>query len=180
MVLIMKKIATQILLSAVLVFGSVGITQAQKSKIRYADQQMELMNYKTASELYQQAYANKPQAATARKVAASYDVILDYENAYTWWKTVISYEEATLEDYGDLLRTAEFTDNLNEAKRMLEAKGYTAANSAAVKTLMMSRPRIRSAKGKTGADDCIELGRIRLHVYQRCERECVLHFRPRR
>jgi outer membrane protein OmpA-like peptidoglycan-associated protein len=150
MVLIMKKIATQILLSAVLVFGSVGITQAQKSKIRYADQQMELMNYKTASELYQQAYANKPQAATARKVAASYDVILDYENAYTWWKTVISYEEATLEDYGDLLRTAEFTDNLNEAKRMLEAKGYTAANSAAVKTLMMSRPRMQSIQSPSG------------------------------
>jgi outer membrane protein OmpA-like peptidoglycan-associated protein len=150
MVLIMKKIAPQILLSAMLVFGSVRVAQAQKSKIRYADQQMELMNYKTASALYQQAYANKPQAVTARKVAASYDVILDYENAYTWWKTLVGYEEATFEDYGDLLRTAELTDNLDQAKRMLEAKSYTAADSAAVKNLMMSRPRMQSVQSPSG------------------------------
>jgi hypothetical protein len=148
MVLIIKKRVAQLVLSAALVFGSAGITQAQKSKIRYADQQMELMNYKTASELYRQAYANKPQAETARKIAESYDIIRDYENGYTWWKTAIGYEEAILEDYGDFLRTAELTDHLEEAKSMLEAKGYTAADSAAVKTLIMSRPRIQSPSGQ--------------------------------
>jgi outer membrane protein OmpA-like peptidoglycan-associated protein len=136
----MKKIATQVILSAVLIFGSVGITQAQNSKVRYADQQMELMNYKTASELFQQAYAAKPKMETAVKVAESYDKLRDYVNGYTWWKTAVGYEEASLNEFANLLRTAELSNNLDEAKSLLQAKDYSSADSAAIQQMVAERP----------------------------------------
>jgi outer membrane protein OmpA-like peptidoglycan-associated protein len=150
MVLIMKKIATQVILSAVLVFGSVGITQAQNNKIRYADQQMELMNYKTASELYQQAYAKKPTIDAATKVAKSYEALRDYGNAYTWWKTAAGYDEFTVEDATHFLSNAEMSGNLEEAEAMLAAKEFTSSDSTAVKTLMMSRPKMQAVQAPAG------------------------------
>jgi outer membrane protein OmpA-like peptidoglycan-associated protein len=143
----MKKIATQLVLSAVLIFGSVGITQAQKSKIRYADEQMELMNYKTASALFQQAYAKKPNETASRKVAESYDAQRDYDNAYTWWKTTVGYEKATLEDYGSFLRTAELSGHLSEALSTLKVKAYSPADSAVVMDLMAQRPKYTPIAG---------------------------------
>jgi outer membrane protein OmpA-like peptidoglycan-associated protein len=141
MVLIMKKIATQVILSAVLIFGSVGITQAQKSKIRYADSLMKVeKNYKTASTLYQQAYAKKPKMETATKVAESYDELRDYDNSYVWWKTAIGYEEASPKVYASFLRAAELSGNLNEAKALLTAKEYSSADSTAVQELLAKRP----------------------------------------
>lgn len=141
MVLIMKKIATQVILSALLIFGSVGITQAQKSKIRYADSLMKVeKNYKTASTLYQQAYAKKPKMETATKVAESYDELRDYDNSYVWWKTAIGYEEASPKVYASFLRSAELSGNLNEAKALLTAKVYSSADSSAVQELLAKRP----------------------------------------
>jgi tetratricopeptide (TPR) repeat protein len=150
MVLIMKKIATQIILSAVLVFGSVGITEAQKNKIRYADQQMELMNYKTSSALYQQAYAKKPTMDAAVKVAKSYEALRDYDNAYTWWKTAAGYDEFTVEDAAYFLSNAEMSGNLEEAVAMLSAKEFASSDSTAVKTLMMSRPKMQAVQAPAG------------------------------
>ncbi|WP_245803572.1 OmpA family protein [Algoriphagus marinus] len=137
----MKKIATQVILSALLIFGSVGITQAQKSKIRYADSLMKVeKNYKTASTLYQQAYAKKPKMETATKVAESYDELRDYDNSYVWWKTAIGYEEASPKVYASFLRSAELSGNLNEAKALLTAKVYSSADSSAVQELLAKRP----------------------------------------
>ncbi|MDG1275863.1 MAG: OmpA family protein [Algoriphagus sp.] len=137
----MKKIATQVILSAVLIFGSVGITQAQKNKIRYADSLMKVeKNYKTASTLYQQAYAKKPKMETATKVAESYDELRDYDNSYMWWKTAIGYEETSPKVYASFLRSAELSGNLNEAKALLTAKEYSSADSAAVQELLAKRP----------------------------------------
>ena len=141
MVLIMKKIATQVILSAMLIFGSVGITNAQKSKVRYADSLMKVeKNYKTASALYQQAYATKPSMETATKVADSYDQLRDYSNSYIWWKTALGYEEANSAVFANLLRSAELSDNLTEAKSLLMAKEYSSADSAVVQDLLSKRP----------------------------------------
>lgn len=106
--------------------GSIGLAEAQKSKVRYADDQMGLMNYQHALDMYKEAYAKKPNYETARKTAIAEDKVRDYEQAYTWWKTVVGYEEAANEDYIQLLRTGILTDNFGEAKSLIEAKGLTA------------------------------------------------------
>ncbi|RIW11938.1 OmpA family protein, partial [Algoriphagus lacus] len=126
MVLIMKKTLTILGITAGLVLGAVGMAEAQKSKVRYADQQMELMNYQHALDIYQEAYAKKPNYETARKTAVAQDKVRDYGQAYTWWKTVAGYEEVTNEDYIQLLRTGILSDNFEEAKGLIEAKGLTA------------------------------------------------------
>ena len=53
----MKKTLMILSLSTGLFLGAVTVSEAQKSKVRYADQQMELMNYDHAIEEYKQAYA---------------------------------------------------------------------------------------------------------------------------
>ncbi|MBN3585076.1 hypothetical protein JYB64_22030, partial [Algoriphagus aestuarii] len=42
----MKKTLTLLIITSGLVFGSLGTADAQKSKVRYADEQMAEMNYK--------------------------------------------------------------------------------------------------------------------------------------
>lgn len=124
MVLKMKTRARQIILSAVLIFGLVGMTQAQKSKIRYADALVEVeKNYKSAIAVYEEAYAKKPEMRTAQKIAETYDITRDYANGYKWWETVIGYEDAGIEQYQGYLRDAQLSGNLDEAKSMLESKG---------------------------------------------------------
>ena len=106
--------------------GSIGLAEAQKSKVRYADDQMGLMNYQHALDMYKEAYSKKPNYETARKTAVAEDKVRDYEQSYAWWKTVVGYEDATNEDYIQLLRTGILTDNFGEAKSLIEAKGLTA------------------------------------------------------
>lgn len=122
----MKKTLTILGIAAVLSMGITGAVQAQKSKVRYADEQMELMNYQHALDVYKEAYAKKPNYETARKTAIAEDKVRDYDQAYTWWKTVVGYDDVTNEDYIQLLRTGILSDNFAEAKSLVEAKGLTA------------------------------------------------------
>ena len=122
----MKKTLTILGITAGIFLGSLGEVSAQKSKVRYADEQMELMNYQHALDMYKEAYAKKPNIETARKTALALDKVRDYSQAYTWWKTVAGYEEVTGEDYTQLLRAGILTDNFEEANGLIEAKGLTA------------------------------------------------------
>ncbi|WP_255502208.1 OmpA family protein [Algoriphagus sp. AK58] len=122
----MKKTLTILGIAAALCLGSTAGVQAQKSKVRYADEQMGLMNYQHALDVYKEAYAKKPNYETARKTAVAQDKVRDYAQAYDWWKTTAGYEEVTNEDYLQLLRTGILSDNFEEAKSFLEAKGVTA------------------------------------------------------
>ena len=123
MVLIMKKTFNKFSLIVLVFFGALGGVQAQKSKVRYADEQMKLMNYKHAIDVYQEAYQKKPNFETAVRIAKAYDQVRDYPNAYDWWKTVIGYEEAGQEEYLQLLQTSHLTENEEEAKSLIQAKG---------------------------------------------------------
>ncbi|MFC3878534.1 OmpA family protein, partial [Algoriphagus namhaensis] len=136
----MKRLATQIILSAVLIFGSVGITQAQKGLLRYADEQVSLYNYKTAIAVYEEAYARKPKMSTADSIAKTYDEIRDYTNSYKWWETAIGYEEAGLFEYEGYLKSAQRTGNLREARDMLESKGLL--DSVQVKQFIDKKSRL--------------------------------------
>ena len=96
---------------------------AQKTRLRYADEQMDLMNYHHALEMYAKAYEKKPVYGTAKKVAMAHEKLKDYDQAYNWWKNVLAFDESNQEDQIQLLRTAEITGNLAEAKALLQAKG---------------------------------------------------------
>ncbi|WP_245579287.1 OmpA family protein, partial [Algoriphagus mannitolivorans] len=122
----MKKTLTILTMAAGLLIGATGITEAQKAKVRYADDQMAQMNYQHALDMYTEAYAKKPNYSTAVKAAKASDMIRDYRGAYGWWKTVSGYEEATAEDYRQLLRTGILADSYQEATGIIQAKGLNA------------------------------------------------------
>jgi outer membrane protein OmpA-like peptidoglycan-associated protein len=122
----MKKTLTILGIAAGLLIGSTGVSTAQKSKVRYADEQMKLMNYQHGLDIYKEAYAKKPNYETAKKTAIAQDKVRDYDQAYAWWKTTVGYEQVTDEDYIQLLRTGILTDNFEEAKGLIEAKGLNA------------------------------------------------------
>ncbi|SDD82089.1 Outer membrane protein OmpA [Algoriphagus faecimaris] len=127
MVLIMKKTLTIISISASLFLGIVGGASAQKTKVRYADEQMELMNYQHAIEQYQEAYAKKPSYGVAKKIAEAYDRVRDYDKSYEWWSNVVGYEEkAEQGDFANLLSAAQLTDKREEALSLIQARGVSA------------------------------------------------------
>lgn len=123
MVLIMKKTLTILSISATLFLGIVGGAEAQKSKVRYADEQMTLMNYQHAIEIYEAAYAKKPNYATAKKTAEAYDQVRNYDKSYEWWKNTVGYEDAETSDFLNYLSAAQKSAHLDEVESELTAKG---------------------------------------------------------
>ena len=124
MVLIMKNLLKIFSLASLVILGVTSGVYAQKSKVRYADEQMVLMNYKHAIDVYKEAYAKKPNFETAVKIAKAYDQVRDYDQAYTWWKTVAGYQEATQEEFMQLLHAGHLTEQVQDAKSTIQAKGF--------------------------------------------------------
>ena len=122
MVLIMKKTLTIVSLAAGIFLGTVTDSQAQKSRVRYADQQMELMNYDHAIEEYKQAYAKKPGYELAVKLAESHETVRDYDGSYEWWKNVVGYEQADSQDYLNYLSAAQRTGRMDAVESDLAGK----------------------------------------------------------
>lgn len=144
MVLIMKKTFTILSITAAMILGSAGVSQAQKSKIRYADQQMDLRNYTHALEVYEEAYARKPTYETSRKISEVQDILRDYDESYGWWKTTVGYDDAERSDYVQYLKSAQLTDNMGEAVSTLQAKGITADSLDVAKLLtVQSRKKVK-------------------------------------
>ncbi|MBN3521426.1 OmpA family protein [Algoriphagus lutimaris] len=151
MVLIMKKTLTILSIASAMIFGTIGTTEAQKRKVRYADEQMELMNFQHAVEVYQEAYAKKPNYETAKKTAQAYEVLRDYDNTFDWWKTTVGeYEEATPGDYLQLLRYAQLTDRMAEARAVLESKGVGADSIQVAALLKLQGKRKVKVEGVEG------------------------------
>lgn len=160
MVLIMKKTITILSITAAMIFGSVGIADAQNSKVRYADAQFKLMNYTHALEVYEQSYAKKPNYETAKKISKTQDIIRDYDKSYEWWKTTVGYDEAENFDYTNFLRSAQLTDNFNEAVSILEAKGVAADSLGVVKLLTLQskkKVKLEPAEGLNSAGSDFDL-----------------------
>lgn len=96
---------------------------AQNSKIRYADEQMGLLKYHHAIQLYQEAFAKKPSFETAQKLANAYELVRDNPKAYSWWKIAADYDVASSDDFGRLLQSAQLVDKTEEATQILKSKG---------------------------------------------------------
>ncbi|WP_343508845.1 OmpA family protein [Algoriphagus sp. SE2] len=137
-------------IASLLIFGMTGTLKAQKSKIRYADSLILEQNYKTAIELYQEAYEQKPEYPTAKKTAQTYELLRDYDNTYLWWKKVVDYEESTPGDFIQFLRYAQLTDQLSEARDILGAKGIGADSIQVEELLKIQSPRKVKLTGVEG------------------------------
>ncbi|WP_083923308.1 OmpA family protein [Echinicola pacifica] len=112
----MRKIKTILLL---MVLSNAAF--AQRSLLRYADEQMDQLNYKAAAELYEKAYEKKARYMTARNVAYSYGKINDYDKAYVWWEKALSYKgEYTQEDVKGFAQTAHAVNRYGEINDLLQ------------------------------------------------------------
>jgi len=118
----MKKTLMILSLSTGLFLGAVTVSEAQKSRVRYADQQMELMNYRHAIEEYKLAYAKKPGYELAVKLAEAHETARDYDGSYEWWKNVVGYEQADSEDYLNYLSAAQHTGRMDAVESDLAGK----------------------------------------------------------
>ncbi|GAB3222228.1 OmpA family protein [Algoriphagus aestuariicola] len=136
MVLIMRKTVAIFGIVATVILGAAGQVVAQKSAVRYADQQMDLRNYKHALDIYEKAFDKKPVYETAKKIAETQDILRDYDGSYNWWETTVSYEEADKSDYAHYLRSAQLNDRWEEAVQVLSEKGVNADSVPGVPDLL--------------------------------------------
>ena len=91
---------------ALLLTGSLsGHVLGQVNRLRYADRQYELNNYRLAADEYAKIYSDEPGYFVAKKAAQSLDKIYAYSESYEWWKKTVGYGEAVKEDYASLLRS---------------------------------------------------------------------------
>lgn len=126
MVLIMKNlytILTTVFFLSLLAFSA----GAQNSLLRFADKQFALENYAHAVQVYEEAYEKKETYKTAKKVAETYSVLRDYDNAFKWWEKVVSYdEEYGRDDFYNYLIAAMQTGKGMEVERILDESQYEA------------------------------------------------------
>ncbi len=137
----MKKTWMILSIASLMILGVIGKADAQKSKLRYADSLLLEQNYKTAIELYQEAYEQDSNYQTAKKTAQTYEIIRDYDNTYKWWKEVVDFEESTPGDFIQFLRYAQLTEKVSEARDILDAKGIGADSIQVEELLKLESPR---------------------------------------
>lgn len=111
-----------LLLVFVLIAG-MGHFAFSQSRVPYADQQMELLNYRHAIEVYEEAYEKKPSYETAKKLGEAYGIIREYQASQEWWEKAISFEEATSDDQLMYLKSAQNAGEIEEGKALLTSKG---------------------------------------------------------
>ena len=102
MVLMMKT--SKKYLPLVLVLGINFYSFGQESTFQYANRQFELTNYRIAADEYAKYYSSNPSYGVAHKTASALDSIYAFSESYTWWKTVVSFSEATKLDFASLVR----------------------------------------------------------------------------
>src|SRR5690606_41025001 len=102
--------------------------QAQYSLLKSADREFDTFNFINAIELYQQAYAAKPDIRTAERLAESYYHIRNYREAETWYARLANHDEAKIDhilQYGHILRNnSKFREAKAQYQRVaLKAEG---------------------------------------------------------
>ena len=104
MVLMMKSVKISLIV-VVLLSTIASPAVGQVSRLQFADKQFELANYRIAAEEYSKQFSNQSNYAVAQKTARSFDTIYEFSEAYSWWKKVVGFPEATKEDYASLVRS---------------------------------------------------------------------------
>jgi outer membrane protein OmpA-like peptidoglycan-associated protein len=126
MVLSMKRIFKIVALASLLSCSST-LTWAQKSELRYADQQSELSKHMEAAQGYSESYSKKASYRAAKGAAMAYDRLNSYQEANKWWGLVVAFDEATSEDHSNHLLAIQRTGDLERLKDALETAPSTPA-----------------------------------------------------
>ncbi|MFD2035307.1 OmpA family protein [Belliella marina] len=97
---------------------------AQKSMLRYADQQWDLGNYHHSADVYTKAFGRKETYRAAKGAALSFDKLKDYGQSYNWWQNVVKQgDDITDEDVGNYLMAAYSIEKQDEALAFLDKNG---------------------------------------------------------
>ncbi len=91
-------------LFTLLIIGVNTCAFGQESRLQFADRQFELTNYRVAADEYAKYYSSNPSYHIAQKTASALDSIYAFSESYTWWKTAVSFSEATKLDFASLVR----------------------------------------------------------------------------
>jgi outer membrane protein OmpA-like peptidoglycan-associated protein len=124
MVLSMKRIFKIVALGCLLLSFSTPIW-AQKSELRYADQQFKLSHHTEAAQGYVESYSKKATYKAARGAAMAYDQLRSYQEANKWWTLAVGFEEATSEDHSNHILSIQRTGDLEKLKAALNSASET-------------------------------------------------------
>lgn len=127
MVLTMKNLKTTLFTFSFLVLV-VSFGHAQKSNLPYAEAQFSQHNFRKAAVEFELVYMDKPSYEIGKKVAISWDNIYEFNTSKSWWDKVVSFEEATREDYLKLLLSSRRSDPNFDAKSLLNGSPYRVEN----------------------------------------------------
>ena len=124
MVLKMKNFKTKISTFAMVVMV-VGFSYAQKSYLPYAEAQFEQHNFRKAAVEFEKVFMDKPSYEIGKKAAISWDNIYEFNTSKLWWSKVVSFEEATREDYLKLLLASRRSESEFDASRILAKSPFS-------------------------------------------------------
>ncbi|WP_291782554.1 OmpA family protein [Cecembia sp.] len=96
----------------------------QVRKLRFADKQYHLENYRFAANEYIRAYEKKQTYYAAKMAAESFTKIQEFEYSLEWWEKTIAFGESSKEDFRRYVTAwIQFNNDLDYEKVIL-AKGY--------------------------------------------------------
>jgi outer membrane protein OmpA-like peptidoglycan-associated protein len=109
MVLKMKNPKTKFLILCLL-FSLSSLSFAQRSDLLYAEAQFAQHNFRKAAVEFEKVFLDKPSYEISKKTAVSLDNIYEFSSSKLWWYRVVSFEDATREDYLKLLFASRRSD----------------------------------------------------------------------
>jgi peptidoglycan-associated lipoprotein len=128
-----NTIRTVIILVLLIVNVNFNTAKAQ-SVLKRADAQFELFNYATAIELYQKAYQkqkqNQKSLHTTARLADSYRLVKDYQQAEQWYAQLVAMEGATPEATLQYAQALGQNGKYEQAKAQFIAYGNKPGNNA--------------------------------------------------
>lgn len=113
-----------LILALFLISSYPNLGKAQNSLLSYADQQLELGNILHAAEAYGKAFGKKETYRAAKGAAQCYDKLNDYSQAMEWWEKAAAFEELSVNDAEDYLKTSYAVGRPNESRAVLEKLGF--------------------------------------------------------
>jgi outer membrane protein OmpA-like peptidoglycan-associated protein len=127
MVLKMKNPKTRFLILCLL-FSISSLSFAQRSDLLYAEAQFEHNNFRKAAVEFEKVFLDKPSYEISKKTAVSWDNIYEFNTSKLWWDKVVSFEDATREDYLKLLLASRRSDPEFSAASLLAESPYSVAD----------------------------------------------------
>ncbi|RYD93894.1 MAG: flagellar motor protein MotB, partial [Sphingobacteriales bacterium] len=99
----------KLLVTSGIILGLVltGLNVRAQQVLKQADEEYKLFNYSKAVELYLKAYDKKPTLYTAQRLANSYRLMRNYQQAEVWYAKTVTVEDSPAENvlyYAEVLQ----------------------------------------------------------------------------